>query len=138
MRDDKKIKNIYQCKAIEIEGKIYPLQKWYNELIEKKVSELEVSDVLRMIRQNVFLDIAISKSVEFLMENPFAGELYEGELLEKLSDVDISILMNDMKEVRGILSDALIKNKSYEWLNEEERKEFEEVVLKFSDKIEKM
>lgn len=88
MGDEQKIKDIWGCSYIESGVELYPLQKWYNQLIDKKVSEIEVSDVLRMIRQNEFIDIAIQRAVKFLKENPFAGEMYEGELLEKMSTLE--------------------------------------------------
>ena len=69
MEDERKIKDIWGCSYIESETELYPLQKWYNQLIDKKVSEIEISDVLRMIRQNEFIDIAIPKAVNFLKEN---------------------------------------------------------------------
>ena len=114
---------------------MYPLQKWYNRLIDKRVSELEVSDILRMIRQNEFIDIAISKAVDYLKENPFVGDMYEGELLEKISSISIERLTDYIGEIKDILSNAIIKNQDYEWLDEDERKEFAEAILNFSDKI---
>lgn len=35
MHDDRKIKEIYKCKYIETEEYMYPLQKWYNQLLDK-------------------------------------------------------------------------------------------------------
>lgn len=87
MLDNRKLKDIYKCESIKAEGEIYSLQKWYNNLIEKKISKIEIADVLRMIRQKQFMDIAIFKAVYYLGKNPFSGELYEGELLEKLSTI---------------------------------------------------
>ncbi len=104
-------------------------------MIDKKVSEIEVSDVLRMIRQNEFIDIAIPKAVEFLMINPFAGEMYEGELLEKMSKLEGSILIQYRQELREVLEGALINNKTYEWMDEEERIDFEKVIVNFFKKI---
>lgn len=135
MQDDRKIKDIYTCNYIEADGEMYPLQKWYNRLLDKRISELEVSDILRMIRQNEFMDIAISKAVSFLKENPFVGDMYEGELLEKLSNVNTDSLTDYIDEIKSILSNALIKNQDYEWLDDEERKEFAEIITKFSDKV---
>lgn len=135
MRDDRKIKEIYRCKYIEVDGEMYPLQKWYNRLLDKRISELEVSDILRMLRQNEFIDIAISKAVDYLKENLFVGDMYEGELLEKLSSMNIDSLTNYIDEIKSILSEALIKNQDYKWLDDEERKEFAEIIIKFSDKI---
>lgn len=135
MQDDRKIKDIYKCKYIAADGEMYPLQKWYNQLLDKRIFEIEVSDVLRMIRQNEFKDLAVLKAVDFLKENPFAGDMYEGELLEKLSSIDIESLNDYIGEVKDILSNALIINKDYEWLDEEERTEFEEIIKKFLDNV---
>lgn len=134
MEDEKKIKDIWGCSYIESETELYPLQKWYNHLIDKKVSEIEVSDVLRMIRQNVFIDIAIQKAVNFLKENPFAGEMYEGELLEKMSKLERSALKQYIQELKEVLGVALINNKTHEWM-EEERKDFDKVIGDFLNKI---
>lgn len=35
MEDMRKIKDIYDCVAIISQEELYPLQKWYNQLIEK-------------------------------------------------------------------------------------------------------
>ena len=64
------------------------MQKWYNQLIEKTIAEITVEDVLRMIRQKEFTNLAVSKAINFLKEDVFVVELYEGELLEKLSEMD--------------------------------------------------
>lgn len=88
-----------------------------------------------MIRQNEFRDIAVLKAIEYLKVNPFVGDMYEGELLEKLSSINVDSLTDHIGEIKGILSNALIKNKNYEWLDDEERKEFEEIIMKFSDKV---
>lgn len=51
MEDKRKIKEIYNCMSIASNEELYPLQKWYNQLIEKTIVEITVADVLRMIRQ---------------------------------------------------------------------------------------
>ncbi|MDD3393473.1 MAG: contact-dependent growth inhibition system immunity protein [Anaerotignum sp.] len=135
MEYEKKIKVIWKCSYIESETELYPLQKWYNQLIDKKVSEIEISDVLRMIRQNEFIDIAIPKAVEFLKINPFVGEMYEGELLEKVSKLEKSVLIQYIQELRKVLESAFINNKTYEWMDEDERIDFEKVIDIFLKKI---
>ena len=137
MNTDRKIKDIYECEYIDADGEMYPLQEWHNRLIDKRICELEISDILRMIRQNEFIDIAILKAVGYLKENPFAGDMYEGELLEKLSDVNINALIGYIDDIKDILSNALVKNREYEWLIDEERAEFERVIMQFSDSISK-
>ena len=51
MEDTRKIKDIYDCVAIISDKELYPLQKQYNQLIDKTIPEITVADVLRMIRQ---------------------------------------------------------------------------------------
>lgn len=109
-----KIKSIYGFSKIEVEGELYPLQKWYNQLIEKTIYEITIADVLRMIRQNEFIEIAISRAICYYKNNPFAGELYEGELLEKMALFDIIQLGEYMYEIRNILENALRENEVYE------------------------
>lgn len=38
-----------------------------------------MADVLRMIRQKQFIKLAISKAIEFLQNDVFIGETYDGE-----------------------------------------------------------
>ena len=94
MQDKRKIKEIYNCISISSNEELYPLQKWYNQLIEKTIAEITVEDVLRMIRQKEFTNLAVSKAINFLKEDVFVGELYEGELLEKVSEMDSSFLIS--------------------------------------------
>jgi len=135
MQDNRKIKEIYMCEYIKKNGEMYPLQKWYNNLIDKKISEIELSDVLRMIHQNEFVNIAVEKAIDYLKKNPFIGEMYEGELLESLFNIDISNIIYYLGDLKNILYNALIANKNYEWLNENERNEFTEIIKMFLDKI---
>ena len=57
MGDKRKIKEIYNCVAIVSNEELYPLQKWYNQLIEKTIDEITIADVLKMIRQKEWLFI---------------------------------------------------------------------------------
>ena len=136
MYDDRKIKDIYMCKSIEVDGELYLLQEWFNQLIDKKLTELEVSDITRMIRQKEFMDSAILKAIDYLKEDPFIGEMYDGELLEHLSSINVDSLTNYIEEIKSILSNATKKNDEYPWLLDEERIEFAEIIKEFRNKIE--
>lgn len=70
-----------------------------------------------------------------MIENSFIGDMYEGELLEKLSEVEIRYLIDYIEEIKDILSFALIKNQDYEWIDDDERKEFEDIIIKLSNRI---
>lgn len=113
MEDKRKIKEIYNCMSIASNEELYPLQKWYNQLIEKTIDEITVADVLRMIRQKKFTDLAMSKAINFLREDVFVGELYEGDLLEKVSEMDSSFLISYADDLKNIINNALIKSETW-------------------------
>ena len=135
MGDTRKIKEIYGCETITFAEPLYPLQKWHNLLIEKTVDEITIADVLRMLRQNEFVDLALSKAVRFLQQDLFAGELFEGELLEKLSDVDATILKPVADDLKIIVKNAAEKQLSHEWLYDGEEEEFQEIMNAITAKI---
>ena len=47
-----KIKDLYSCSEINQE-QLFPLQKWFNEVINKNYDELNLCDVLKMLRQKM-------------------------------------------------------------------------------------
>lgn len=134
MEDKRKIKELYNCEYIVSGEELYPLQKWYNQLINKTNNEITVADVLRMIRQKVFVELAISKAMEFLKDNVFAGEVYDGEMLEKISEIDASFLKYHSHELKSILIDAMNKSETHDWSYEGEGEEFKTIIESLSKK----
>ncbi len=128
IEDKRKIKEIYNCEYIVSNEELYPLQKWYNKLIDKTFSEITVADVLRMIRQKEFINLAIEKAVCLLQDNLFAGEGYDGELLEHILEVDASFLTTYLDELKFILKDASVKMETHEWLFEGEKEDFKGIL----------
>lgn len=135
MEDTRKIKEIYDCVAIISEKELYPLQKWYNQLIDKKPSEIIVADVLRMIRQKQFINLAMSKAIEFLQDNIFIGETYDGEMLEKISEMDSSFLISYADDLHNIIRNALDKSAMHEWSYDGEEDEFKNIVSIIAKKL---
>ena len=131
MQDKRKIKEIYNCISISSNEELYPLQKWYNQLIEKTIAEITVEDVLRMIRQKEFTNLAVSKAINFLKEDVFVGELYEGELLEK----DSSFLISYADDLKNIIKNALVKSETRDWIYAGEEEEFKDMIDTLSKKI---
>lgn len=72
------IKNI----DMKAQKKECSLDEWYINILEKRQSELSILDISRMLRQDVFVDIPIA--FKRLLQNPFEGEMYDGQLLELL------------------------------------------------------
>ena len=52
-------------------------------MVQKSVDELTLSDVLRMLRQEVYLDIAIPFACTKVLEDPFCGKMYAEEVQQK-------------------------------------------------------
>lgn len=135
MEDKRKIKEIYNCISITSNEELYPLQKWYNQLIEKTIAEITVTDVLRMIRQKEFTNLAMSKAISFLQEDVFAGESYEGELLEKVSEMDSSFLISYADDLKNIINNALVKSETRDWTYDGEEEEFKDMIDALSTKV---
>lgn len=135
MDDNRKIKEIYNCMPIVSNEGLYPLQKWYNQLIEKTIDQITVEDVLRMLRQKEFTKLAMTNAMKYLQKDVFVGETYEGELFEKISEMESSFLMSYADELKTIIKDALVKSKMRYWTYEGEEEEFKEVIDTISQKV---
>ena len=135
MEDKRKIKEIYNCISITSNEELYPLQKWYNQLIEKTIAEITVADVLRMVRQKEFTNLAMSKAISFLQEDVFSGESYEGELLEKVSEMDSSFLISYADDLKNIINNALVKSETRDWTYDGEEEEFKDMIDALSTKV---
>lgn len=122
------IKEIFACNDIVSNEELFPLQKWYNELINKTEDEITTADVLRMLRQKKFVELAVSKAIDFLQRDIFEGELFDGELLETIVAYDKPFLRPYSNILRDILMNGLEENELHEWLDDEERKDFEAVI----------
>lgn len=135
MEDKRKIKEIYNCISIVSNEELYPLQKWYNQLIEKTIDEITVADVLRMIRQKEFTNLAMSKAINLLREDIFVGESYEGELFQKISEMDNSFLISYADDLKIIIKNALVKSEIRDWTYDGEEEEFKDMIDTLSTKV---
>lgn len=135
MEDIRKIKEIYDCAAIVSDEELYPLQKWYNQLIDKTIYEITVPDVLRMIRQEQWIGLAMSKAINLLKDDVFAGETYAGELLERVSELDGSFLVSYADDLRNIIRNALEKCALHEWAYDGEENELKQSLHLLEKKI---
>lgn len=135
MEDIRKVKEIYDCVPIVSDEELYPLQKWYNQLIDKTIHEITVADVLKMIRQKQFINLAMAKAIEFLKENVFVGELYDGEIFEKISELDSSFLVFYADDLKNIIKSVLEKSVIHNWSYDGEEDEFKDIVNVMARKL---
>ncbi len=100
-----KIRDIYQLPKEEVQ-ETYALDEWYNNLINKDSTELDIIDLSRMIRQNIFIELAIDKSIEVLKINSLEGDVYDGHLLELLFSVDVEKIAEQKEPLKEVLLDV--------------------------------
>ena len=127
---DKKIRDIYHTEAITTDLDD-TLVEWHNNVIEKTVDQLTKEDVARCIRQDIFVESATEALLGYLLGDPLAGELYEGELMEKAADIDEAVMRKYSKIIRKIVRSARETLKNHEWPYDddgEERGAFKEAV----------
>ncbi|MBO4456289.1 MAG: hypothetical protein J5802_01070 [Butyrivibrio sp.] len=126
------IKCIFE-NEVEIQGdSLAPLELWYNEMINKKIEELSILDISRMLRQNVLMPLAMSKAMEILISNPLDGEMYDGDLLYQV----VGAIKNYGAAVDKQMADAFIKianaeKDTYKWEFQEYKAEYEDLLKEF-------
>ena len=124
------------CDCTPIEKPEYPLQIWFNEVIQKRIEELSVLDELRILRQNMFVEEAMPKIIRDLKTDPFIGELRDGELLEKIADVDPDILLSFKKDLLEVVKFAH-NYKHFDWILPEQCERYVSALDKLEEKINK-
>lgn len=129
---EEKIKDIYNCVPLKGDD---TLVKWYNNVIEKKIEELTIADVARCIRQNLFIERVYEVLLSYLLNNPYEGDVYEGELMDKASEVDEALIIKYKKTIIEIIENAECFTDKYEWLCEEDKEEFSESIQRLGKMI---
>lgn len=117
----------------------YFLPLWYDKIREKKVGNLSNGDVARLIRQNMYIEYIVPEALERLKDNPFLGELYDGEILKTLYNLDFNFWEKNKKsknKMSNILY-LLLNTKRYKniWMNDEDKDEFYIMAEKFQNSI---
>lgn len=130
-----KLKEIYEYDYIPDESDTYPLQEWFNAILEKTEDELTIADVCRMLRQRMCSKCAMKRAVDLLREDPFAGEIYEGQLMSTLYGSKEKYLCLFYADILPILENAEILSLSHKWANEEEKSEYLKIAEAFKQKI---
>lgn len=127
-----KIKYLYKCESLDGHD---PLVTWYNMVIQKTENELTVSDVARCIRQNLFMETAVEMMMVYLLHNPYEGDVYGGELMEKAGNIDVKYLVRYKGTILEIIEKANKLIKTNEWACEEDKKEYEDSVNKLTQLV---
>jgi len=96
------------------------LINWYNQLIDKTYNDLSVSDVCKMIRQDILKDIAIQKAVDLFICDPYCGEYYDGGLLDVLVSLDMKLInIVTLEKLKTVLKTVYRTYAGFEWPDED-------------------
>ena len=117
---------IYKIKGLELNKlkQDFPLEKWFYQMVQKKEKDLTIKDISHMLRQEVYLDLAVPIAWNRIVDDPLCGELYEGQMIELLTRVFIN--KPELREKEKYLSFEKKMEKvykQYEWENEYEKEE---------------
>ena len=110
------------------------MPKKYYSILNKEKNELNVSDVYFMLRQSILPDLARERNIELLLNNPLAGEMYEGQLLEILIE-DIKSYSEQRDEFLNFKNQFSEKVASIIWEDDFEKEEFEGIYRQFKEAI---
>ena len=97
------------------------LLKHVNDILLKTPMELDVSDVGLMVRQEIFLDLAIPKAISFVKNDSSAGD-HPYQLLENLSK--LPYLSNYKNEIKVLLKTLEAELPNIEFELDEEKDDF--------------
>lgn len=124
---------IYKYKKLKLTKDSSSLEIWFNGLLEKEESELTLSDILRMLRQNLFLDLAVKKISWIIKERYFLRWiLWWGTFITLLS-VNSDLVFSNIKinELCKKLASSL-ENRKFD--DPDEKKELESAIDNFKEK----
>lgn len=111
---------------------------WFKKLLNKTEDEVSYKDVYTMFSQNELEELAIKKAIEFIIEDPLAGEMWDGHFLEQLTNVSINKLKHFSKELKELSSSIEKQVDSSLWDFEYEKENYMEILNQFKNMIEKL
>lgn len=105
-----RFKDIERIESFVKQNNDSPLQIWYDNVREKRLSDFSIEDICKAVRQNLFIKYVMPKVITLLEENMLAGELYEGELIAAVTNMPVKEWANIPTEMatktKEILMDA--------------------------------
>lgn len=75
------------------------LDAWFASVIDISFDEMEVKDVARSIRQDLFLSDMLPLAEAYLKEDPLAGYMYDGEVIAAIA----SLTSDQTKDVLPVI-----------------------------------
>lgn len=108
---------------------------WYKEVLNKKPIQLTVKDIQTMLNQDVFLDLAIKMAYIKINQDFLSGEMYDGQLLEVMSNLSDIQISNYYKELKELVSFIEKQIDSYDFDDDFEKYQYQNIFNKFNNKV---
>lgn len=80
------------------------LDEWFSSILDVPIDELEVGDVARGIRQDIFLAEILPKAEIILQKDPLAGEEYDGQLISSIASLNHDEIKSVLPSLQRISS----------------------------------
>ncbi len=135
MDSNKTLREIYDYDLIPDDDMECTSDEWFNMLMDKKPGQLTVADVCRMLRQKIFSVVAIEKAINILYEEPFAGDMYEGQLLGNLLNAKEKYLAPRYPDVEDLIEKLTASAEARVWEDEDDKSEYFGLIEEFRKKI---
>ncbi|WP_128613940.1 contact-dependent growth inhibition system immunity protein [Pseudomonas sp. HMWF006] len=84
------------------------LSEWYLSVRDTDFDNLEVGDVCRALRQDLFIAHLLTIATRFLSEDVLTGDRYDGELISALADIKADYWVVNVQAARYTI-DALVR-----------------------------
>lgn len=104
------------------------LDEWFSSILDVPLNELDVGDISRAIRQDLFLADILPIAEVILKEEPLAGEDYDGQLISSIASLNSDEIKFALPYLRSISS----------FLNHVDKTEFDSQTVMDIEKIDKL
>ena len=78
------------------------LDEWFSSILDIPIDELDVGDVARAIRQDIFLAEVLPKAEVILRKNPLSGEDYDGQLISSIASLNYDEIKSALPSLQTI------------------------------------
>jgi len=111
---------------------------WYNKVINKTYDQLDVTDVAKMCRQGLLLDVAIERAIDLVLINPYDGEYNDGGLIELIATLDLDrVKCERISQLKLVIEKVSNDYTMFDWCTEEDKINFKrniDLVIKYIEK----
>ncbi len=81
-----------------------PLANWYDEIRNVPLSQFSVEDLCKSVRQELYPEYVVPAALDAFEKDPFAGQMYEGELAMSFSSLSEAFWHENM-----VLAERLLR-----------------------------